>query len=498
MNKTEDYMAEAPVAGILLLAASAVVLVLFVAGCLAIWAVRRASRRPTSRPGCLALGMGAARWARAARDFHGANQIGLVVHLSKKISIKHLHAAVARVEARHKVLRLGLPKTSTRELCPVDQRATQITEAALDGQSLLPAYCERALMDPAAPGRGPFCVHLAQFVNDPSCAMVCLLHHFAGDGVSLGNLVAELLSYLDNNNPGPLFPAVSSAYTPPGHAAVLETMKDGTLARLAQAGKVAISGCLRAITANKHPSALRSYLGRPPSAASLTNTTYHARLRLPPDRFGELKKRARSRRVRMDDALQIAVMLAFYEHAGLPVPRRASLEPLINLRGVYRRSRVHNTELGNHAGLPKPVLFDLPSPPEDASAASRGAWMWSCAKQYGLERRRKGRSVHKQAVLIKSTLEPILSLPVPVALSPPYIYSNWGRLPTQMRYSTTCSVLSVVPLINLNYIHAPYVAVTGHAGALDLTVAASRRYFSPDNTDGLRDAINQQLLFLIM
>ena len=87
MNKTEDYMAKAPVAGILLLAASAVVLVLFVAGCLAIWAVRRASRRPTSRPGCLALGMGAARWARAARDFHGANQIGLVVHLSKKFPL---------------------------------------------------------------------------------------------------------------------------------------------------------------------------------------------------------------------------------------------------------------------------------------------------------------------------------------------------------------------------------------------------------------------------
>lgn len=496
MNKTKDYNAEAPVAGILLLGASVVILVLFFAGCLVIWAVRRASRRPSSRPGCLALGLGAARWARAARDLHGANQIGLVVRLSKTIFAKHLHSAVARVEARHKVLRLGLPKTSTRELCPVDQRATQITEAALGKPSLLPAYCERALMDPAAPGQGPFRVHLVRFGNDPSCAMVCLLHHFAGDGVSLGHLVAELLGYLDNNNPGPLFTRASSTYTPPGHAAVLETIKNGALARLAQAGRAAISGCVRAITAKKHPSALRSYLGRPPSATSLTNTTYHARLRLPPDRFAELRNRARSRRVRIDDALQIVVMLAFHKHADLPVPRRASLEPLINLRGVYRRSRVQNTELGNHAGLPKPVLFDLPSPPEDASAASRGAWMWSCAKQYGLERRRKGRSVHKQAVLIKSTLEPILSLPVPVALSPPYIYSNWGRLPTQTRYSTTCGVLSVVPLINLNYIHAPYVAITGHAGALDLTVAASRRCLPPDKTDGLRDAINQQLLLL--
>ncbi|MGW4095223.1 condensation domain-containing protein, partial [Nocardia sp. NPDC004750] len=148
----------------------------------------------------------------------GVNNIPVAVRLSGALDVAALRAAVADVVARHEVLRtvypdvdgagfqLVLPVEDARAVPDVLVRRAHESEVA----ALVAAAVGEGFDVTAAP---PVRVRLI-VLSETEHVLVCVVHHIAGDGFSMGPLTRDLMSaYVERARGGaPVWPALEVQY----------------------------------------------------------------------------------------------------------------------------------------------------------------------------------------------------------------------------------------------------------------------------------------------
>ncbi|WP_194834009.1 amino acid adenylation domain-containing protein [Nocardia sp. XZ_19_369] len=146
------------------------------------------------------------------------NNIPAAVRLSGHLDLNALRAAVRDLAERHEVLRTVYPEVDgegyQRVLATGDPRAVpefvveQATEAELPG--LVAAVVTEGFDVTVAP---PVRVRVLE-LSDTEHVLVCVVHHIAGDGFSMGPLTRDLMAaYLDRMRGGaPEWPALEVQY----------------------------------------------------------------------------------------------------------------------------------------------------------------------------------------------------------------------------------------------------------------------------------------------
>ncbi|WP_280239932.1 amino acid adenylation domain-containing protein, partial [Nocardia abscessus] len=148
----------------------------------------------------------------------GVNNIPVAVRLSGRLDVAALRAAVGDLAERHEVLRTVYPD--------LDGEGRQVVLPVADPRAVPEVVVERAqesevpALVAAAVGEGfdvtvasPVRVRLLE-VNRTEHVLVCVVHHIAGDGFSMGPLTRDLMSaYVDRLGGGaPEWPALEVQY----------------------------------------------------------------------------------------------------------------------------------------------------------------------------------------------------------------------------------------------------------------------------------------------